>query len=134
MNTTSVGMWPDIDPSPLPIDSLTNCRLVFDPVYNPLETRLLREAAEAGAQTPNGPALFTRQAAMPFATRTGRTATGARADARRHRAPDRAPDRGRTPDPAARVRTEHGHGRTARTHRTADTDPGPPFLGSPDAT
>ena len=73
MNTTSVGMWPDIDHSPLPIDSLTNCRLVFDLVYNPLETRLLREAAGAGAQTLNGLDMFTRQAAMQFAIWTGRT-------------------------------------------------------------
>ena len=49
-NTTSVGMVPDADASPVPKSALEagGFEVVFDAVYNPLETRLLREAKEAG--------------------------------------------------------------------------------------
>jgi 3-dehydroquinate dehydratase / shikimate dehydrogenase len=45
--------------------------LVFDAVYNPLETRLLREAAEAGCRTVNGLEMFVGQAAKQFEFFTG---------------------------------------------------------------
>ncbi len=66
VNCTSVGMWPDVEASPMPADSLAGCRLVFDLIYNPLETRLLKDAAAAGAETLNGLDMFVRQAAMQF--------------------------------------------------------------------
>ncbi len=66
INCTSVGMWPDVDVSPMPADSLGDCCLVFDLIYNPAETRLLRDAAAAGAKTLNGLDMFVRQAAMQF--------------------------------------------------------------------
>lgn len=74
INTTSVGMWPAADESPLPGDALSHCRLVFDLIYNPLETRLLRDAGAAGAATLNGLDMFLRQAAMQFALWTGQEA------------------------------------------------------------
>jgi 3-dehydroquinate dehydratase/shikimate dehydrogenase len=73
INCTSVGMWPEVDDSPMPDESLCGCRLVFDLVYNPLETRLLKDAAAAGAKTLNGLDMFIRQAAGQFELWTSQT-------------------------------------------------------------
>lgn len=66
INCTNVGMWPNVDMSPMPPDSFSGCRLVFDVIYNPRETRLLKDAAAAGVNTLNGLDMFVRQAAMQF--------------------------------------------------------------------
>lgn len=66
INCTSLGMWPDIDDSPMPFAALRPGRLVFDTVYNPVETRLLRDARVQGCQTLSGLAMFERQAAAQF--------------------------------------------------------------------
>ena len=66
VNCTSVGMWPDVDDSPMPPDSLGGCALVFDVIYHPLETRLLRDAAAGACKTLDGLDMFVRQAAMQF--------------------------------------------------------------------
>jgi shikimate 5-dehydrogenase len=47
---------------------------VFDVVYNPLETRLLRDAAAAGCRTIRGVEMFVRQAAGQFRIWTGQEA------------------------------------------------------------
>jgi shikimate dehydrogenase len=47
---------------------------VMDIVYNPLETRLLREAKTAGCRTIRGLDMFVNQAIMQFELWTGRTA------------------------------------------------------------
>ena len=71
INCTSVGMWPDTDRSPLPPNALRGCRLVFDLIYNPPETRLMRDASAAGARAINGLDMFVRQAATQFELWTG---------------------------------------------------------------
>lgn len=71
INCTSVGMWPEVDDSPMPKDSLADYRLVFDLVYNPLQTRLMIDAIEAGCLTLNGVDMFVRQAAKQFEFWTG---------------------------------------------------------------
>ena len=71
INTTSVGMWPEADASPMPPEALSGIRLVFDLIYNPLETRLLRDATAAGTAVLNGLDMFVRQAAMQFELWTG---------------------------------------------------------------
>ena len=48
--------------------------VVFDSVYNPTETRLLREAQEAGCQVISGLELFINQAAAQFKLWTGQPA------------------------------------------------------------
>ena len=54
INTTSLGMTPNIAATPLDCNSLrANCA-VYDIVYNPLETRLLREARATGARGVDG--------------------------------------------------------------------------------
>jgi shikimate 5-dehydrogenase len=74
VNCTSVGMWPDADGSPFPADRLSRYALVFDAVYNPIETRLLRSAAEAGCRAVSGVEMFVNQAAAQFRLWTGESA------------------------------------------------------------
>ncbi len=76
INTTSVGMHPNVDASPFG-DSLPKFdadTLVFDTVYNPLSTKLLRQAEAAGAKTVHGIEMFVRQAAAQFELWTDKTA------------------------------------------------------------
>lgn len=54
VNATSIGMHPHEDASPVPIAVLHPRLAVYDIVYNPLETRLLREARTAGARAIDG--------------------------------------------------------------------------------
>ncbi len=63
INTTSVGMAPDIEKSPLMKESLMNFRWVVDIIYNPLKTKLLREAEEAGCTVLDGVGMFVHQGA-----------------------------------------------------------------------
>ena len=64
INCTPIGMWPAMGESPVPAEALSGCDLVFDLIYRPLETALLRAAAAAGCKTLNGVDMFVRQAAM----------------------------------------------------------------------
>jgi shikimate dehydrogenase len=72
VNCTSVGMHPDVDATPIPdAPGWGPDTIVFDTIYNPLETRLLREAKAAGCTTISGIEMFTRQAALQFTQWTG---------------------------------------------------------------
>lgn len=67
VNATPVGMWPDVERTPLPLPhaplpSLT----VYDLVYNPSPTRLMRDAAGRGARTADGLAMLHRQALLSW--------------------------------------------------------------------
>jgi shikimate dehydrogenase len=74
VNTTSVGMNPDIDKTPVPAGLLKPGLIVFDIVYNPVQTRLLKEAEAAGAKTINGLDMLVWQGAMAFEKWTGQKA------------------------------------------------------------
>jgi len=74
VNATSVGMWPRVDDAPIPAAMLHEGMVVFDSVYNPVRTRLLREAEEAGAVTASGLAWFVNQGAEQFELWTGKEA------------------------------------------------------------
>jgi len=76
INTTSIGMSPSVDASPFDfgIPRMNSNTLVFDSVYNPLETKLIRQARESGAKTVGGIEMFLRQAAMQFEAWTGQPA------------------------------------------------------------
>ena len=74
VNTTSVGMGTAIDEAPLPARLLKPGLVVFDIVYNPIKTRLLREAETAGAQTINGVDMLAWQGALAFEKWTGQKA------------------------------------------------------------
>jgi shikimate dehydrogenase len=69
VNATSVGM--DEDATPVPADVLHADLAVMDAVYSPCETRLLRDAAAAGAQTIDGAWMLLFQAAVAFERWTG---------------------------------------------------------------
>ncbi|MGE8017893.1 shikimate dehydrogenase [Peribacillus frigoritolerans] len=71
IQTTSSGMSPELDHSPLKVDQLKTGAIVSDIIYNPLQTKLLREAGEKGAETQNGLGMFINQAALAFEIWTG---------------------------------------------------------------
>jgi len=72
INATPVGMWPNCNESPFegPIPG----EIVFDMVYNPLETTLIRCAREQGKQVVPGLKMFIEQAVRQFELWTGETA------------------------------------------------------------
>ncbi len=74
VNTTSVGMHPLEDETPVPASALSGYTLVFDAVYTPLQTRLLKEAAAAGCAVVTGDEMFVGQAADQFTYFTGKEA------------------------------------------------------------
>lgn len=63
LNATSVGMYPHAGTSPVPPEVVARCKAVFDAVYNPEETELLRLAKEAGVQAVGGMEMLVYQAA-----------------------------------------------------------------------
>ena len=74
VNTTSVGMIPDINETPVPAKLLKPGLIVFDIVYNPVRTRLLKEAEAAGALTLGGLDMLVWQGALAFEKWTGQQA------------------------------------------------------------
>jgi 3-dehydroquinate dehydratase / shikimate dehydrogenase len=71
VNCTPVGQAPKIDATPIPKEQLTG-RFVYDIVYNPTPTRLLRDAAEMGCQTLGGLEMLVAQAHDQFRWWTNR--------------------------------------------------------------
>lgn len=74
VNCTSIGMYPDVNSSPLPASVLKKTMVVFDTVYNPAETLLLKQAKKAGAKTVPGVEMFIYQAMEQFTHFTGEKA------------------------------------------------------------
>lgn len=73
VNATPAGMWPECEDSPWPEGiPLPLHWTVYDLVYNPLETRLLRDARRAGARTVGGLGMLVWQGALAFELWTGR--------------------------------------------------------------
>jgi 3-dehydroquinate dehydratase / shikimate dehydrogenase len=72
INATPVGMYPNIDASP--VDGTIRADVVFDMVYNPATTALLRQAAAQNKTTVSGVAMFLAQAARQFEIWTGQPA------------------------------------------------------------
>ncbi|MGH9750037.1 MAG: shikimate dehydrogenase [Candidatus Polarisedimenticolia bacterium] len=70
VNATPVGMTPGIERTPIPAAWIL-APVVYDLIYNPGETRLLREARERGAVTLGGIPMFVGQAAAQFRLFTG---------------------------------------------------------------
>jgi shikimate dehydrogenase len=74
VNATSVGMSPDSGGTPLPAELLRAGATVFDTVYRPLETRLLREARARGCRTQDGLAMLLHQAVEQIRLWSGKRA------------------------------------------------------------
>lgn len=72
INTTPLGMNPDIEGSPISEEILHKNLFVFDIVYNPIETRLLKEASKIGCKTLGGLDMFVNQGALAFEWWTGK--------------------------------------------------------------
>ncbi len=70
INTTSVGLKED-DPSPLPAETFHAGHFVYDSIYSPPRTQLLKDAESAGAQVANGFSLLLHQGALSFQMWTG---------------------------------------------------------------
>ena len=66
INTTPLGMYPEVDQSPVDKELLRSDVVVFDIVYNPIETRLLKDAKEKGAKTISGVDMLVHQGAIAF--------------------------------------------------------------------
>nr|MBI3614685.1 shikimate dehydrogenase [Nitrospirota bacterium] len=71
---TPIGMHPKVDETCIPASLLAPHLTVMDIVYNPLETRLLREAKAAGCRTIRGLEMFLHQAVAQFELWTGQAA------------------------------------------------------------
>lgn len=61
-NSTSVGMYPDIESSPISKDVVAQTKAVYDVIYNPLNTKLLQMAENAGKKCKNGLDMLVLQA------------------------------------------------------------------------
>ena len=73
IQTTTIGMHPHVEHTPLQICSLKKGTIVSDIIYNPFETKILCEAKEQGAIIQNGIDMFVYQGALAFEMWTGRT-------------------------------------------------------------
>jgi 3-dehydroquinate dehydratase / shikimate dehydrogenase len=71
INCTSVGMHPNVDESPIHHSCLTPGFMVFDTIYTPETTMLVRDARERGCHVLTGVDMFVRQAGLQFQLFTG---------------------------------------------------------------
>jgi 3-dehydroquinate dehydratase/shikimate dehydrogenase len=71
VNGTPVGMHPNVDETPLARAHLRPAMVVFDAVYNPENTLLIKEARQRGCKVVTGVDMFVRQAALQFKLFTG---------------------------------------------------------------
>ncbi|MEM9186642.1 MAG: shikimate dehydrogenase [Planctomycetota bacterium] len=74
INGTPIGMHPNVDESPYNRSYLKPGMLVFDTVYNPESTLLIKEAREHSCRTVTGVEMFVRQAGLQFQLFTGQPA------------------------------------------------------------
>jgi shikimate dehydrogenase len=74
VNATPVGMLPDVDASPWPQETpFPQGALVYDLVYKPVETMLVRTARQAGLPAYSGLGMLVEQAALALERWTGRS-------------------------------------------------------------
>jgi shikimate dehydrogenase len=71
INTTSVGMSPNTNESLVSIDQLHHDLLVFDIVYNPIKTQLIKDSEKVGAKTLTGVNMLVYQGTEAFKIWTG---------------------------------------------------------------
>lgn len=74
INTTSIGMSPNSDETPLEQSRIPEGIIVSDLIYNPLETRFLREAKSRGCTVVGGLGMFVYQGAYAYEYWTGQPA------------------------------------------------------------
>lgn len=74
LNATPIGMRPNQNETPLPKQYISKKQIVFDAVYNPFETKLLKDAKEQGAMIIHGTEMLLYQGTAQFELYTGRMA------------------------------------------------------------
>ena len=74
INGTPLGMHPNVDQTPYDKRRIISTMVVFDTVYNPESTLLIKDAKAAGAKVVTGVEMFVRQAAYQFKLFTGQEA------------------------------------------------------------
>ena len=80
VNCTPVGMFPDVDKQVISLRHFSACQAVFDLIYNPLKTRLLKEAEEMGITAVNGLPMLVAQAKYASELFTGKEIPDSRID------------------------------------------------------
>ncbi len=73
VNATPIGMFPKIDQSPVPRELLHENIFVFDVVYNPLETKLMKDAKKKGCRALGGLDMLVNQGVLAFEWWTGKS-------------------------------------------------------------
>ncbi|GIN85409.1 shikimate dehydrogenase (NADP(+)) [Heyndrickxia sporothermodurans] len=73
VQTTSIGMSPNIELSPISLQNLKRDTHIVDIIYNPFETKILKDAKKKGATISNGLGMFIYQGAIAFEKWTGIT-------------------------------------------------------------
>ena len=71
INATSVGMDTSANLSPLRQNVLSKGQVVFETIYSPRNTQLMKDAAECGATVISGLSMFLHQAVAQFKLQTG---------------------------------------------------------------
>jgi shikimate dehydrogenase len=73
VNTTPIGMSPNVDGSPWPQEiPFPNAAVIYDLVYNPRETKLVKDARSQGLNATTGLGMLIEQAALAFELWTGK--------------------------------------------------------------
>lgn len=71
IQTTNVGMSPNVDDDPIDFYTFNGNEAVYDVIYHPEKTRMLRRAQKAGCRTCNGYTMLQYQAYLQFKLFTG---------------------------------------------------------------
>jgi len=71
VNTTSVGMYPKVEDSPVSEKVVSKAKFVYDVIYNPFETVFLKYAKKNGIKYSNGLSMLVNQANYSFKLWTG---------------------------------------------------------------
>ncbi len=71
VNATPIGMYPNLGESPVPKNLIQRDQIIYDIVYKPVKTKLIRYAEDAGATVVYGYEMLVEQAAKAFSLWTG---------------------------------------------------------------
>ncbi len=66
INTTPIGMYPNVNRSPISKELLNDHLFVYDIIYNPIQTQFLKDASDIGCKILNGINMFVNQGALAF--------------------------------------------------------------------
>ncbi len=73
INATPIGMHPKMNASPISKELLHEDLFVFDVIYNPLQTKLMKDAAKIGCKTLGGLDMLVNQGVLAFEWWTGKS-------------------------------------------------------------